>query len=204
MSQCTLSIDWEDFGQLLGMYHFNQVTEPVRGSLERQTHIMLEMLEEAGCKASFFILGITARYRPELVKAIAAQGHEIALHGQNHKAMFTLTPDEAYKDIRECLDIVTGITGQKVNGYRAPFFSVNETNLYLLDILADLGLLYDSSIFPKKMPRYGIDGFNEADALYDLPGGNRSLNCPSPLPVISIPPGPFPAVGISAPCHGWW
>ena len=178
MSHSTLSIDWEDFGQLLCMYHYDKVTEPVNGALERQTSIMLDMMDETNCKATFFILGVTAKYRPALVKKIAAHGHEIAIHGQNHKAMFTLTPDEARKDLQESIDIVSGITGEKIYGYRAPFFSVNETNLYLLDIVADLGLLYDSSIFPKKMPRYGIEGFNEKDALYDLPNGKQIVELP--------------------------
>jgi len=92
--------------------------------------------------------------------------------------MFTLTPEVARKDLRESIDIVSGITGEPVYGYRAPFFSVNETNLYLLDMLADLGLTYDSSIFPKKMPRYGIENFNEEDALYELPNGKQIVELP--------------------------
>jgi peptidoglycan/xylan/chitin deacetylase (PgdA/CDA1 family) len=97
MSYCTLSIDWEDFGQLLGMYHYNQVTAPVNSAIERQTSIMLDMLDETNSKATFFILGMLAKYRPGLVKEIAARGHEIAIHGQNHKAMFSLTKEEAKK-----------------------------------------------------------------------------------------------------------
>ena len=178
MSYSTLSIDWEDFGQLLAMYHFDKVTEPANGALERQTHIMLDLLDESNCKATFFILGVTAKFRTELVKKIAARGHEIAIHGQNHKAMFSLTPEQARKDLEESIDIVSGITGDKIYGYRAPFFSINETNLYLLEVLADLGLVYDSSIFPKKMPRYGIDGFNEKDALYELPNGKQLVELP--------------------------
>ena len=99
MSYSTLSIDWEDFGQLLGMYHFDKVTEPVNGALERQTSIMLDMMDETNCKATFFILGVYCKIPARLVKNIAAHGHEIAIHGQNHKAMFTLTPDEAKKDL---------------------------------------------------------------------------------------------------------
>lgn len=178
MSYSTLSIDWEDFGQLLGMYHYNQVTAPVNSAIERQTSIMLDMLDETNSKATFFILGMLAKYRPGLVKEIAARGHEIAIHGQNHKAMFSLTKEEAKNDLQECIDIVSGITGEKVYGYRAPFFSVNETNLWLLEILAELGLLYDSSIFPIKMPRYGIDGFSDKDQLYELPNGKQLVELP--------------------------
>jgi polysaccharide deacetylase family protein (PEP-CTERM system associated) len=182
MSYCTLSIDWEDFGQLYGMYHYEKITEPVKGAIERQTSIMLDMLDETNNKATFFILGMLAQCRPELVKQIAVRGHEIAIHGQNHKAMFTLTPDEARKDLQESIDIVTNITGKKIYGYRAPFFSVNETNIYLLEILADLGLIYDSSIFPKKMSRYGIDGFSDKDALYELSNGTQLVELPLTIP----------------------
>lgn len=178
MSYSTLSIDWEDFGQLFGMYHFKDITEPVGGAIERQTDIMLDMLDESGNKATFFILGMLAKYRPALVKKIAAHGHEIGIHGQNHTAMFTLTPEQARKDLEESVDIVSGITGEKIYGYRAPFFSVNETNLYVLEILTDLGLIYDSSIFPKKMSRYGIEGFNDKDALYELPNGKEIVELP--------------------------
>ena len=178
MSHSTLSIDWEDFGQLFGMYHFNEITAPVKGAIERQTAIMLDMLDETNNKATFFILGMLAKYRHDLVKQIAARGHEIGIHGQNHKAMFTLSPDEARKDLEESIHIVSDITGQKIHGYRAPFFSVNETNLYVLEILADLGIEYDSSIFPKKMPRYGIEWFSDKDALYDLPNGKQIVELP--------------------------
>ncbi len=178
MSYCTLSIDWEDFGQLYGMYHYNDITAPVHGAIERQTSIMLEMLDETNVKATFFILGMLAKYKPELVKKIAAHGHEIALHGQNHKAMFALSADEARKDLIESSELVSNTTGTKIYGYRAPFFSVNETNLYILEMLTDLGLEYDSSIFPKKMSRYGIDGFNENDALYDLANGKQIVELP--------------------------
>ncbi len=181
MSFATLSIDWEDFGQLYGMYHYGDITEPVGGAIERQTAIMLEMLGKRNVKATFFILGMLARARPALVKAIREAGHEIALHGQNHRAMFTLSPKAAEADLRENYDVVSQITGEKVFGYRAPFFSINETNLYVLEILADLGLTYDSSIFPKKMSRYGIAGFSESDCLYSLPGGKELVELPLTL-----------------------
>ncbi|HMJ48007.1 MAG TPA: polysaccharide deacetylase family protein [Ferruginibacter sp.] len=178
MSYSTLSIDWEDFGQLYGKYHYKTITPPVTGAIERQTSVMLDMLDETSTKATFFILGMLAKYRPQLVKDIAAKGHEIAIHGQNHTAMFSLSPEDARKDLEESYKIVSDITGQKIYGYRAPFFSVNESNLYVLEILAEMGLVYDSSIFPKKMPRYGIEGFNDKDSLYDLPNGMQIVELP--------------------------
>lgn len=178
MTKATISIDWEDFGQLYGMYHCDAITEPKHGAIERQTKIMLDMFDAANVKATFFVLGMLAERRKELVKEIQRRGHEIALHGQNHKAMFTLTPEAAYADVEQSLKIVTDITGEPVYGYRAPFFSIIQENLYLLEMLADLGLVYDSSIFPIKSARYGIEGFSTENKIYQLANGKEIVELP--------------------------
>lgn len=178
MASSTMSIDWEDFGQMFGKYKFGNITEPIEGTIERQSKIILDLLDETNNKATFFILGVLAKHRPHLVKEIALRGHEIALHGQNHETMFTLTPEEAYADIALSQKIVTDIIGKEVYGYRAPFFSVKKENLYVLEILTDLGLLYDSSIFPMRLPRYGIKNFPTQDALYTLPNSKQIVELP--------------------------
>ncbi len=189
----TLSIDWEDFGQLLGRDISGVVTPPLRGTIDRQTDIMLEMLDDTGKKATFFILGMLAQHRPDLVKKIGAEGHEIALHGQHHKNMRTLTREQVYKDLNDSKKLVTDIIGGPVLGYRAPYFSVDESNLYVLEILAELGLLYDSSIFPIKLKRYGIANFNKEDALYRLPNGKEIVELP--LTVASVSGKNIPVAG---------
>ena len=134
----TLSIDWEDFGQLLGRDRTGVLTPPLPKTIDRQTDIMLNMLSEAGKKATFFILGMLAQHRPELVKKIAAEGHEIGLHGQHHINMRKLTRQQAYDDINESKKLVTDIIGGPVYGYRAPYFSIDETNLHVLEGLTEL------------------------------------------------------------------
>jgi len=178
MASATMSIDWEDFGQMFGKYRFGEITEPIKGTIERQTNIILDLFDENNTKATFFILGVLAKYRPQIVKQIAARGHEIALHGQNHEAMFTLTPDKAYEDVSTSQKIVTDIIGAPVYGYRAPFFSLIKDNLYLLEILSDLGLIYDSSIFPMLLPRYGIKNFPTTDTLYTLSNNKHIVELP--------------------------
>ena len=175
----TLSIDWEDYGQLMGRYRTGIETLPLPGTIDRQTDIMLDLLNETGNKATFFILGMLAKHRPDLVKKIAAEGHEIGLHGQNHINMRTLTREQAYDDISESKKIVTDIIGAPVFGYRAPYFSIDKSNLFVLEILAELGLLYDSSIFPIKLKRYGIANFSKEDSLYILPNGNEIVELPN-------------------------
>jgi polysaccharide deacetylase family protein (PEP-CTERM system associated) len=177
-SAFTLSIDWEDFAQLLGRDHTGVVTPPVPKTIDRQTDLILSLLDETGKKATFFILGMLAQYRPDLVKKIAAEGHEIGLHGQHHIRMNTLDRTQAYEDLRDSQKLVTDIIGGPVYGYRAPYFSVNETNLYVLEILSELGLIYDSSIFPVKLKSYGIANFPTTDTLYRLPNGREIVELP--------------------------
>ena len=178
MATATLSIDWEDFSQHCSKYRYGKFTEPVNAAIERQTNIILDLLDETERKATFFVVGKLAEYRPQLVKLIAARGHEIALHGQNHVAMFSLSPAEAKEEVTTAFKAVTDITGAEIFGFRAPFFSLKKENIYLLEILADLGLLYDSSIFPTALPRYGIANFDRKDALYDLPNGMQIVELP--------------------------
>lgn len=174
----TLSIDWEDFSQLLGRDGSGVLTPTLPVTIDRQTDIMLDMLNETGRKATFFILGMTAQHRPDLVKKIAAEGHEIGLHGQWHINMRTLTREQAWNDLSDSYKLVTDIIGLPVYGFRAPYFSIDETNLYVLEMLTELGLIYDSSIFPLKLKRYGIANFNKADALYSLPNGKQIVELP--------------------------
>ena len=189
---CTLSIDWEDFGQLFARYDYGIEAAPL-AAIDRQTNIILDLLDETGRKATFFVLGMLARYRPELVKRIAARGHEIAIHGQNHEMMFNLSRDEARQDLETAVKTVSDITGAPVYGFRAPFFSVRQTNFYLLELLTELGLIYDSSIFPVTLPRYGVAGFNDQDALYRLPNGQAIVEIP--LSVISFLGRQWPVSG---------
>ena len=173
----TLSIDWEDFGQLLCRDHCSLITEPLK-TIDRQTNIILDILSQTEQKATFFVLGMLAQYRPDLVKKIAHQGHEIAIHGQHHKNMRSLSKADAVKDLSDSYKLITDIIGAPVYGYRAPYFSIDESNLYVLEMLADLGLIYDSSIFPIKLKRYGIANFNTNDALYELPNGKSLVELP--------------------------
>jgi polysaccharide deacetylase family protein (PEP-CTERM system associated) len=173
----TLSIDWEDFGQLLCRDHHGMITPPLK-DIDRQTDIILSLLNETGKKATFFVLGMLAEYRPDLVRKIADEGHEIGLHGQQHINMRKLSYQQALDDIQRAYKLVTDTTGASVYGYRAPYFSIDESNFHVLEILADLGLIYDSSIFPIKIKRYGIANFPEQDALYQLPNGKQIVELP--------------------------
>lgn len=117
---------------------------------------LLEVLADAGARATFFVLGYVADRHPELVREIAAAGHEIGTHGYSHTLVYELTPEQFREDVSRSVALLEGLTGRRVLGHRAPFFSITRKSLWALDVLAELGLRYDSSIFPVRNYRYGI------------------------------------------------
>jgi polysaccharide deacetylase family protein (PEP-CTERM system associated) len=117
---------------------------------------ILEILSRYGITATFFILGWVAEHTPGVVKEIQAAGHEIGSHGYAHQIIYHQTPDEFAADVRRSLEIIEGITGEKVLGFRAPSFSVTKHSLWAIEILQSFGLTYDSSVFPIIHDLYGI------------------------------------------------
>ena len=124
--------------------------------VEPSTRLILEMLEEFGVSGTFFVLGWVAERHPELVKDIHRSGHEVAIHGYDHRPVFALSKDEFREDIRKAKGIVEDLIGEPVLGYRAPTFSIIDETKWALGILVEEGIRYDSSVFPIVHDRYGI------------------------------------------------
>jgi polysaccharide deacetylase family protein (PEP-CTERM system associated) len=120
------------------------------------THRVLTLFAQHRMRATFFVVGWVAERYPGLVREISAAGHEVACHSYLHQAIWKLSPEQFRQDTRRALSAIEDATGKKVQGYRAPTFSVVDRTLWALDILAELGLQYDSSIFPVHHDTYGI------------------------------------------------
>ena len=124
--------------------------------LEPSTRWLLDQLEKADVKATFFIVGQIGRDNPAVVRAIHKAGHEVACHGWDHQRVVNFLPATFREDVRQCKDTLEQVTGQAVVGYRAPTFSIMRQTGWALDVLAELGMVYDSSIYPVRHDRYGI------------------------------------------------
>ncbi len=110
---------------------------------------ILDMLDAHGVPASFYVPGYVAETHPELVREIAARGHEVAHHGYMHEPPSTLTREQEDGVLRRGLDILGGITGRQPLGYRSPSWELSE---HSLDLLAAHGFLYDSSLMGDDAP----------------------------------------------------
>jgi polysaccharide deacetylase family protein (PEP-CTERM system associated) len=122
----------------------------------RNTSRLLDILEQAGVHATFFVLGWVAERFPTLVKEIHGAGHELASHSFDHGLVYDKSPDAFRDDLRRAKMAIEQAAGVAVRGYRAPSYSITERSLWALDILVDEGYTYDSSIYPIRHDRYGI------------------------------------------------
>lgn len=155
-----LTLDVEDWDVLLYRRLYGRLPDnrPDR-RLARQVDIILNWLAGHSVRATFFILGMVATTDPGIVRAIAGAGHEIASHGSDHKAVFRLSRDQFREDVRRSKHCLEDLIGKNVLGYRAPEFSFVRQSLWALEVLAELGFAYSSSVFPIHHRRYGIGDF---------------------------------------------
>lgn len=150
-----MSVDVEDWFQVENLKPVvaRESWERRERRVERNTDRILELLGQRQQRATFFILGWVAERHPELIRRIAAAGHEIASHGYGHDLVYELTHDQFRADVGRSKQILEDLTGQAVRGYRAPCFSITD---WAVAILQELGFQYDSSVFPTMAhDRYG-------------------------------------------------
>jgi len=175
-----LTIDVEDY------YHvtaFESVIpyrdwERLESRVERNTHRLLDLLDEYKTKATFFVLGWVAERQPKLIRAIGEHGHEVAAHGYAHQRIDTQSPDQFREETRRSKRIIEDAIGEPIIGYRAASYSITAKTIWALDILKVEGFLYDSSIFPVWHDLYGIPGYNRTCHLLNGHGGSGMVEFP--------------------------
>jgi polysaccharide deacetylase family protein (PEP-CTERM system associated) len=173
MAQITnaLTIDFEDWYQGLEIPYAKW--DGFEDRIVAVGHRLLEVFDEADVKATFFILGYAAEKHPQLVREIAAAGHEIGTHGFSHQFIYKQSPELFRSEITRAVNFLRDTTGTDVVGHRAPYFSITKDSLWALDILGEVGIKYDSSIFPVLNYRYGIP---DAPKLpYEIASGDRLM-----------------------------
>ena len=154
---------------------------------------ILQLLENRGTKATFFILGWIARRQGEVVRRIAAAGHEVASHGMDHRMLNTINTEAFRANLQDSRKVLEDLTGQPVRGYRAPTFSITHKTAWAIDVLAECGFAYDSSVFPIRHDRYGVPDAPRTIHRALGPGGGS---------VIEFPPTTVRIAGANLPLGG--
>ena len=146
------SIDVEDWPQSV----LNR-SNPVSDRVYANTMQVIDILAENRTKATFFTLANVAEKFPFLIQRMVKEGHEVASHGVNHGNIDGMTPAEVHHDIEYSVKTLEDIAGEKVIGFRAPNFSINENVFeYFCEALAKQELKYDSSLFSIPVRKYKI------------------------------------------------
>ena len=169
-----LTVDVEDYFQVSGFASSIAISqwESMESRVCRNTERLLSLFEEAGTKATFFVLGWVAERFPELVKRIHRDGHELASHSYDHGLVYERSPESFAADLRRAKAAIEDASGVRVEGYRAPSFSITERSLWALDVLIAEGYRYDSSIYPIRHDRYGIPSWSRHIHRVNRPGGS--------------------------------
>jgi polysaccharide deacetylase family protein (PEP-CTERM system associated) len=139
---------------------------------------VLDLFDKFNVKGTFFFVGWVAQKFPELVRNVHARGHELACHSFWHRTVYSLTPKEFREDTRAAVHTIEDAAGVKIYGYRAPSWSITKECLWALDILAEEGFAYDSSIYPIHHDLYGVPGAQRFPYTHQLRGGQSLLEFP--------------------------
>jgi polysaccharide deacetylase family protein (PEP-CTERM system associated) len=169
-----LSIDFEDWHQLVHRRLAFAGWDRPHAALERQTSGLLDLLDELEARATFFLLGMTVANHQELVAEIVRRGHEPACHGYLHTRAYEQTADEFRADVERAVDTIADAAGRRPVAYRAPAFSINRRTPWAYDVLAKAGFRYDSSQY---------DSARVPDRLGDIPAEPYRLGVLWELPV---------------------
>lgn len=194
MVQNILSIDVEDY------FHVEAFSSVVPRSdwdkfacrVENNTRRLLDIMDAAGVKSTCFILGWVAERYPALIREIVSRGHEPACHSYWHRLIYKLDPAEFRSDTVRAKDLIEQACGEPVRGYRAPSYSITAKSMWALEILAETGFTYDSSIFPVHHDTYGIPKAPRQPFRIDTPSG----------PLVEFPISTFKCFGQNMPVAG--
>ena len=190
-----MTVDVEDyfhvqaFASIIGRDEWDHYPSRV----ERNTMRLLEMFARRQVRATFFVLGWVAEKCPGLVQAICKASHRVGCHGYAHRAIYAGNERDFRNDLRRAKQIIEDIAGSPVTSYRAPSYSITTRTLWALEILAEEGFEYDSSIFPIIHDNYGIPEAPRFPYVKDLLSGRQ---------IKEFPPSTFRIFGNNIPVAG--
>jgi len=153
-----MTVDVEDYFQVSAFepYIERSTWDSFDCRVEANMDRILELFDQRSVKGTFFTLGWIAERYPSMTRRITEEGHEIASHGSEHVMVTRQTPEQFKVDLSTSREILEQTCGEQVRGFRAPSYSINQTNLWAHDVMLECGYTYSSSIAPIKHDLYGM------------------------------------------------
>lgn len=199
-----LTVDLEDWFHICEVEHLlpRKDWDKLPSTVVADTEKLLSLFKQTNSRATFFVLGYVAENHPDLIRRIHGMGHEIGYHGWDHELVYNLTPREFRQVLRKGLECIEKLVDRRPIGFRAPQWSINDHSTWALEILAEEGFVYDSSMAPLRFvgnesyPRYPWKISTSTGDLWELPpltlktpfghypaGGSWGLRC-LPYPIL--------------------
>ncbi len=152
-----LSVDVEDWFQVGAFENVIERGEwdSLASRVEDNVLRILDLFDAADVKATFFTLGWVAKRNGPLMRRIVERGHELASHGYDHARVFTFDRKQFAGDLKLARMILEDASGQRITGYRAPSFSIDQRTPWAYMELAEQGYAYSSSVAPITHDHYG-------------------------------------------------
>jgi polysaccharide deacetylase family protein (PEP-CTERM system associated) len=175
-----MSVDVEDY------FHVSALSEAIsrddwdsmNARVDFSTRRLLEVFDAADTRATFFVLGWVADRHPALVREIHRRGHEVACHGYSHRLVYEQSPEEFRSETLRSKSLLEDLIGEPLAGYRAASYSITPKSRWALDIIAEAGFRYDSSIFPVRHDLYGMAGAPRFPHILTTDGGAELVEFP--------------------------
>jgi len=171
-------VDLEEWFHVCGVhtiYRNPSDWENAPACVEKDTEVLLELLDEADTKGTFLTLGWLAEKYPELVKRVSDLGHEIGSHGYYHRLIFEQKPEEFRQVVSRSRKILQDVSGQEVTCFRAPGFSMKRECFWSYRILVEEGFQIDVSLVPAAREHGGVEGFSSAPFILQTDSGNLKV-----------------------------
>jgi polysaccharide deacetylase family protein (PEP-CTERM system associated) len=143
--------------------------------VELTTRLVLDLLDEADVRATFFVVGWVAQRHPRLIQDIVSAGHEIGSHSYAHERAYDLGPARFTADLVDSVKALREVGTPRVQLFRAPEWSINDRSMWALDVLAEQGFVADASMAPVRLvgrtdfPRYPHKRVTSAGDLLEVP-----------------------------------
>lgn len=151
---------------------------------------LADFLDNHKIKGTFFIVGSVADQYPDILEELDKRGHLLGVHSYEHRDLDTITREDYREELEKAINAVETVTGKKVLSHRAPHWSIFRSTLWALDILEEMGIKYDSSIYPMETQIFGMRG------IPSFPFRIRDSE------LIEFPPGIVKFSGVAVPFSG--